>query len=89
METGEFRRTVAWLIETSRSTPTAVMCAESLWWRCHRRMLADALAVAGCELRHLTDGGRQEPHRLSASLRIEGDGDLVYDLPEGGERELL
>ena len=82
METAEFRDTLAWLIETSRSTPTAVMCAESLWWRCHRRMLADALGAAGCDVRHVMEGGRIEAHRLSPSLRIEG-GDLVYDVPEG------
>jgi len=87
METPEFRQTLAWLVETSRATPTAVMCAESLWWRCHRRMLADALVVAGCEVRHVMEGGRVVPHRPSPSLRVDGT-DLVYDVVEG-QQELM
>ena len=48
METDEFRGALAWLIETSTAEATAIMCAESLWWRCHRRMISDALVVANC-----------------------------------------
>ena len=88
MESAEFRGVVEWLIRTSESTPTAVMCAESLWWRCHRRMLADVLTVAGCGVRHLMEGGRVEAHRLSPSLRVDGGGDLVYDVAESGQQEL-
>jgi uncharacterized protein (DUF488 family) len=73
METDGFRKARDRLIEDSRETPTAVMCAESLWWRCHRRLLADALVAAGCEVRHLMDHGRVEPHRLSRQARLEGD----------------
>jgi uncharacterized protein (DUF488 family) len=79
METEEFRSALAWLIETSRDTPTAIMCAESLWWRCHRRMISDALAVSGCEVIHLLGGGRREPHRLNPSARVEGFR-LIYDV---------
>lgn len=90
METEEFRRARDRLIESSRGTTTAVMCAESLWWRCHRRMLADALVAAGCEVRHIMEGGRLEPHRLSRQARLEG-GLPVYDVPEddAGQRRLL
>ena len=87
METDEFRASRDGLIDSSRATATAYMCAESLWWRCHRRMLSDSLVVAGCEVRPLMDRGAQEPHRLSPSARVEGDG-LVYDVPEG-QQELL
>ncbi|MGH2766182.1 MAG: nitroreductase family deazaflavin-dependent oxidoreductase, partial [Actinomycetota bacterium] len=58
METEVFGAARDRLIASSREIPTAVMCAESLWWRCHRRMLADALVAAGCEVRHIMDGGR-------------------------------
>jgi len=89
METDEFREARDRLIEASRETPTAVMCAESLWWRCHRRLLADALVAAGCEVRHIMDRGRVEPHRLSRQARLEGDRP-VYDVPEeySGQRRL-
>jgi uncharacterized protein (DUF488 family) len=79
METEEFRASLSWLIDTSRETPTAIMCAESLWWRCHRRMISDALTVAGCEVIHLLDEGRREPHGLNPSARVEGSR-LIYDV---------
>jgi uncharacterized protein (DUF488 family) len=79
METEEFRSALSWLIGTSRDTSTAIMCAEVLWWRCHRRMISDALTVAGCEVVHLLDEGRREPHRLNPSARLEGSR-LIYDI---------
>ncbi len=79
MEAEEFRSALAWSIDTSSDTPTAIMCAESLWWRCHRRMISDALTVAGCEVVHLLDGGRREPHRVNPSARVEGSR-LIYDV---------
>lgn len=89
MATAEFQETRAWLIDTSRDTSTAVMCAESLWWRCHRRMLADALVAAGCEVRHIMEGGRQDPHRLHPAARVVGDLP-VYDVDEdAGQARLV
>ena len=73
METEEFREAHDWLVATSKDVTTAVMCAESLWWRCHRSMLADALVAAGCEVRHLMTGGRADAHRLRPWARVEGD----------------
>jgi len=80
METDEFRRARDWLIETSGVTPTAVMCSETLWWRCHRRMIADALTVRGVEVVHLI-GGKRAPHPLHPNARVVGD-TLLYDVPE-------
>src|ERR1700761_7372300 len=60
--------------------PLTVMCSESLWWRCHRRLVADFAAVArGTEVRHLLHDGRLEPHRPSDGVSLRGDGLLVYD----------
>lgn len=65
----------------------AVMCSESLWWRCHRRLVADfAAAARGVEVRHLMHDGRAEPHRLSDGVRRRDDGLLVYD---AGQEPLL
>jgi uncharacterized protein (DUF488 family) len=90
METEAFREARDRLIQGSRGVPTAVMCAESLWWRCHRRMLADALVGAGCDIRHIMEGGRLDPHSLTRQARLE-HGLPVYDLPEedDGQRRLL
>jgi uncharacterized protein (DUF488 family) len=87
METPPFRSARDRLMAMARETPTAYMCAESLWWRCHRRLLSDSLSVAGCEVRHIMEGGRIEPHRLSSTLRIEGR-DLVYGVAEPTQQEL-
>jgi uncharacterized protein (DUF488 family) len=87
METIGFKDALEGLIDVARERRTTVMCAESVWWRCHRRMLADALVATGCDVVHLMDGGRRDRHRLSAEAR-RVDGDLVYDLAEGGQQRL-
>lgn len=64
-----------------------VMCSESLWWRCHRRLVADfASAARGVEVRHLLHDGRLHDHVSSTGLRRREDGLLVYD---GGQLPLL
>jgi uncharacterized protein (DUF488 family) len=80
METTEFGDAASWLMETSTDAPTAVMCAESLWWRCHRRMLSDALTARGCTVLHIVEG-RLRPHALHPAARIV-DGGVVYDRDE-------
>ena len=84
METEDFREVRDWLLQTSADVTTAVMCAESLWWRCHRRMLADALTGAGAEVWHLMEGGRRDRHRLHPAARLEGDLP-VYDVAPTGQ----
>jgi uncharacterized protein (DUF488 family) len=80
MRTGEFLAAVDELLAQVRLDSTAVMCAESLWWRCHRRLLADFVSAArGEPVRHLLHDGRLEEHRLSPGLRLRDDGLLVYD----------
>lgn len=81
METDEFREARDWLVTLSKDVPTAVMCAESLWWKCHRRMLADALVATGVQVEHIMEGGKITPHGLSRNARIE-NGLPVYDVPE-------
>jgi uncharacterized protein (DUF488 family) len=78
MDTAEFRAALERLEATSLETPTAVMCAESVWWRCHRRMIADALVIDGWDVVHLLPNGRSQPHALHPDARV-GNGRLVYD----------
>lgn len=61
------------------SAPTAVMCAETLWWRCHRRLIADAAVAQGTDVVHLLDVGKAQPHKLSDGYRRGDDGWPVYD----------
>jgi uncharacterized protein (DUF488 family) len=60
---------------------TAVMCAEILWWRCHRRMIADVLVSLGADVIHIRDAGTAQAHRLTAPAHLVR-GVLSY-LPEG------
>ena len=87
MDSREFADALDWLVGTSAHTPTAIMCAESLWWRCHRRMLADALVVRGCEVLHIMEGGRPIPHRIHPAARVTG-ARLVYDVVQPEQQEL-
>ena len=87
MDTEEFEAGLQWLIGSGRDAPTAFMCAESLWWRCHRRMLSDALVAHGCVVFHLLGPGRREPHRLHQAARIDGSR-VVYDVA-GPEQQSL
>ncbi len=48
------------------------MCAETLWWRCHRRLIAELLVARGDEVVHLLDPRRREPHRLLAESAVRG-----------------
>lgn len=84
METEEFAAGVAQLLGLAAARPVAVMCAESVWWHCHRRLLADHLVlVEKVAVEHLFHDGRLEPHVPSAEARRQGAG-LVYDLGAQG-----
>jgi uncharacterized protein (DUF488 family) len=77
METETFRRALAWLLRAAAERPTAMMCAESDWRRCHRRLIADAAVAAGTAVIHLVDGGA-EVHAIDPDARVDGYR-LVYD----------
>lgn len=71
-------------VDTDQEGFTAVMCSESLWWRCHRRLIADAAVLArGVRVEHLFHDGRLQLHVLTPEARLQ-DGVLVY--PELNER---
>lgn len=58
---------------------TAIMCSESLWWRCHRRLVSDVLVlIRSVPVEHLGHDGRRTPHRPSAGARVT-DAGLIYD----------
>jgi uncharacterized protein (DUF488 family) len=87
MRTSEFLAAAAELIAEARTRRVAAMCSESLWWRCHRRLLADFASVArGMPALHLMHDGRLQEHRPSPGLRLTDDGLLVYD---AGQSPLL
>jgi uncharacterized protein (DUF488 family) len=67
----EFWQALGSLRAFAAAGPTAVMCAEALWWQCHRRLLADALLVEGVLVRHILSAVAPKPHELSDFARLE------------------
>jgi uncharacterized protein (DUF488 family) len=79
MDTPRFRAAVDDLLATAAIEPQAVMCAETLWWHCHRMLIADALVIRGATVEHLLHPGAHQPHRLTAGVRPDAGGWPVYD----------
>lgn len=84
MMSPEFSLAVDEVLAVAAEHPTTVMCAESVWWRCHRRLIADfASLVRGADVRHLMHDGRLSEHHPTEGVRRDGD-HLVYDVGETG-----
>lgn len=76
----EFGAALAQVLESAAKERTAVMCSETVWWRCHRRLIADhAVLVEGADVRHVMPGGVLRPHIVTAAARVTPRG-LVYDV---------
>jgi len=74
MQTPEFSRAVDELLEFGKHRAVAVMCAEAVWWQCHRMLLSDALAARGVDVQHIMSQRGQaalQPHRLTPFARLE------------------
>lgn len=78
MNGAEFRQAAAGLIEAAATRNVAVMCAEKLFWKCHRLLVSDYLASQGHRVLHILEPGRVQEHVLSVQLRILPDGSLEY-----------
>jgi len=79
MRTPAFWAALDGVLADAAARPTAVMCSESVWWRCHRRLLSDAaMLVRGSDVVHLMHDGRSVPHIPTEGVRREADM-LTYD----------
>lgn len=77
LETEEFKEGIEDLLEIARTKRTAIMCAEALWWRCHRSLIADFLKAQGAEVTHIIDSKKSEAHPYTSAARIVA-GQLSY-----------
>ena len=77
MDSDAFAAGLAELIELARIGRTAAMCAEALWWRCHRALIADALRVRGIEVVHILGANNAVMHPYTSPAYIE-NGRLCY-----------
>ncbi len=71
MQGAEFQAALAELVRWAGAAPTAIMCAEAVWWQCHRQLIADALTASGIEVRHIMRAGAAPVHRLTAFARVD------------------
>ncbi len=74
----EFEAGLACLLEMAAAAPTAMMCAEAIWWRCHRRIVADYLLARGHEVLHIIGEPAPKPATLTAGAMVRNDGKIVY-----------
>jgi uncharacterized protein (DUF488 family) len=72
MQTPVFQQDLQELMELASGTPTAIMCAEAVPWRCHRSLIADALLVHGIEVQEILTAAKSQPHTLTPFAKIEG-----------------
>ncbi len=72
MQTEEFERNLQQLLRLAEKEATAVMCAESVPWRCHRSLIADAVTARGGVVEHIMTATRRDVHKLIKFARVEG-----------------
>jgi len=82
MDTPAFAQALERLVALARARRTAMMCAEGLWWRCHRALIADALKARSVEVLHIVDKTRTEAHPYTSAARVV-DGRLHYGPAQG------
>ena len=83
MTTDECENALERLEAIARDRASSVMCAEAQWWRCHRRLIADALVVRGWRVTHLGVGGRPVAHELTPFAVVHDDGSITYPRAQG------
>jgi uncharacterized protein (DUF488 family) len=79
METEQFQKGIERLLDVAANAgPTAIMCAEAVWWRCHRSLVADYLKARGLEVLHVLGANKVDSHPYTPAARIV-NGELSYE----------
>jgi uncharacterized protein (DUF488 family) len=86
--TGEFRAGLDKLIEVGRARSSVIMCCEVLWWRCHRRIIADYLICAGESVVHIFSADHDENAQITLGAAPQSDGTVTYPAPVEGLRAM-
>ncbi len=82
-ETDAFRAAFAELRAMAKQGSPAILCAEAVWWRCHRRIVTDYLIADGIPVVHIFDENKRVPAVLTPGAVQQGDGTLLYEGPQG------
>lgn len=88
MATSPYQAARERLAELARSRRTAAMCAEAMWWQCHRSLISDDFKASGWEVIHLISPGREQEHPYTSAARII-EGRLDYTLPADPQTSLF
>lgn len=88
MSTQEFHEAIEQLLALARRKRTAFMCSEGLYWRCHRRLVADCLLAQGIEVQHIMPDGESRPHALTEGAVIDGR-EVSYPPTQGSQAPTL
>jgi uncharacterized protein (DUF488 family) len=89
MDTPEFQAALERLRRRSEEATAAILCAEAVPWRCHRRLISDALVARGHRVMHIMGPDRADPHQLDANARLLPGGRLLYAGPPGDQPSLF
>jgi uncharacterized protein (DUF488 family) len=81
METKPFHDGIERLLKIAEEQRTAILCAEAIWWRCHRALIADYLKAMGIQVTHIFNAERSQEHPYTSAARVV-DGKVTY-VPEG------
>lgn len=84
METPEFAAGIEALMGLASEKNAAVMCSEAVWWRCHRRMIADAMLAKGWEVRHILSKSAAARHEFSKMAKVVA-GQVTYPVVPGSQ----
>jgi len=82
MTSPDFRAGLEELLAMGESRRCAIMCAETVWWRCHRRIITDYLLASGCDVFHIVSGDVPEPAKITPNA-VAQDGVLAYPADQG------
>ncbi|MFZ2008355.1 MAG: DUF488 domain-containing protein [Stellaceae bacterium] len=81
--TPPFRTGLDELLALARGHTPAIMCAEAVWWRCHRRIVTDYLLTEGVEVRHIMDHGKIDSASMTPGTEPQPDGTILYPAAQG------
>ena len=87
MLTDEFQEALDEIVNLARKNKLALMCAEALYFRCHRFLISDALVSKGVRVLHILGPGKVREHKLTKSAKVLGPGRVIYPAAEGGSED--
>jgi uncharacterized protein (DUF488 family) len=85
----QFREGLSHLRQLGHARRCVIMCAETVWWRCHRRIIADYLVAAGESVFHILRPGHVDEARMTSAARLRTDGGLIYPAERSAQADMF